>query len=78
MDSAPYKRKPGDLEIRVLRDGRVVILAPDETALDLAEAIAPDNATVKKRRQVQDHGEVARRAEPQGGTGAQDGVREDE
>jgi hypothetical protein len=35
----PYKRKPGEFEIRILPDGRVLIPAPDETLLDVARAL---------------------------------------
>lgn len=39
MTKKPYKRKTGDFEIRVLKDGRVVMIAPDQELMDLAEAI---------------------------------------
>jgi hypothetical protein len=39
MRKKPYKRKPGDFEIRILRDGRVIILVPDEKLLQVAQAI---------------------------------------
>ena len=35
----PYKKKPGEFEIRILPDGRVLIPAPDETLLDAARAM---------------------------------------
>lgn len=40
MKRKPYKRKPGDLEIRVLPDGRVVMIAPDEALLEVAQSFA--------------------------------------
>lgn len=41
MKKKPYKRKPGDLEVRILSDGRVVMIAPDEGLLEVAQAIEP-------------------------------------
>jgi hypothetical protein len=41
MKKKPYKRKPGDLEVRILADGRVVMIAPDEMLLEVAQAIEP-------------------------------------
>jgi hypothetical protein len=39
MRNKPYKRKPGDFEVRILRDGRVIMLVPDENLLEAAKAI---------------------------------------
>lgn len=38
-----YRRKCGDYEIRVLADGRVVMLAPDEALLTIARELDPKN-----------------------------------
>ena len=38
MSQEPYKRKQGDLELRVLKDGRLVVMVPDEALLEIAEA----------------------------------------
>ena len=43
MTKKPYKRKTGDFEIRVLKDGRVVMIAPDQELMDLAETIKTDD-----------------------------------
>jgi hypothetical protein len=43
MKKNPYKRKPGDFEIRVLPDGRVVMIAPDETLIEIAESLKDDH-----------------------------------
>ena len=41
----PYQRKVGDFEIRILPDGRVVFVAPDEQLADVAEALQqPDTS----------------------------------
>ncbi len=39
MSPKPYKREQGDLELRILKDGRLVMIAPDETLLEIAQAI---------------------------------------
>ncbi|MBE0534832.1 MAG: hypothetical protein IH624_04120 [Phycisphaerae bacterium] len=39
MSRKAYKRKTGEFEIRILPDGRVVMLAPDETLMDIARAV---------------------------------------
>ena len=43
MRKKRYKRKCGDFEVRVLADGRVVMLAPDEELLRLAGTLDPGN-----------------------------------
>jgi hypothetical protein len=35
----PYKRKPGDFEIRILPDGKVIMPAPDDSMLELARKL---------------------------------------
>jgi hypothetical protein len=47
MKKKRYKRRCGDFEIRVLTDGRVVMIAPDETLLEVARAVAPDNPDLR-------------------------------
>ena len=42
MKKKPYKRKVGDFEIRVLRDGRLVMIAPDENLHEIANSIEAD------------------------------------
>jgi hypothetical protein len=34
-----YKRKLGEFEIRILKDGRLVMIAPDEKLVEVAESI---------------------------------------
>ncbi len=38
MSQTPYKRKQGDFELRILSDGRLVMVAPDETLMEIAKA----------------------------------------
>jgi len=41
-----YKRRPGDAEIRILADGRVVVIAPDEKMLEIARKISQQESDV--------------------------------
>ncbi len=48
MKKNPYKRKIGDFEIRVLRDGRLVMIAPDEDLHEIANSIEADYKDFKE------------------------------
>jgi hypothetical protein len=39
MSQKPYKREQGDFELRILKDGRLVMVAPDETLMEIAQAL---------------------------------------
>ena len=39
----PYQRKVGDFEIRILPDGKVVFVAPDQEILEIAENVESEN-----------------------------------
>ena len=39
MSEKPYQRKQGDFELRILKDGRLVMVAPDETLMEIAQAL---------------------------------------
>jgi hypothetical protein len=39
MKLKPYKRKQGDFEVRVLADGQLVMIAPDEQLVEIAKMI---------------------------------------
>lgn len=56
MKGEPYKRRPGDFEIRVLKNGRVVMIAPDETLLEVARAVDPDNSDLPPKTEKQNDG----------------------
>jgi hypothetical protein len=49
-----HKRKPGEMEIRILPDGRVVMLAPDEKVIEVIKGATghKDGAS----REVKDNG----------------------
>lgn len=44
-----YKRKTGDFEIRILKDGRLVMIAPDEKLVEVAESINKQNQTLSNK-----------------------------
>jgi hypothetical protein len=46
----PYKRKPGEFEIRILPDGKVVMPAPDDSILDLARKLKEPGIKAAKER----------------------------
>jgi hypothetical protein len=46
MKNKPYKRKPGDFEIRILKNGRVVMITPDETLLEVAQIVEPNSSVL--------------------------------
>ena len=55
MTKKPYKRQPGDLEIRVLKDGRFVLVAPDQELMDLGKTITespPEEASDERNAHV--------------------------
>jgi len=52
MKKIPYKRKPGEFEIRILKNGRVVMVAPDEALIEVAKAVEPNNAALPPKTEV--------------------------
>jgi hypothetical protein len=42
MSQTPYQRQQGDFELRILSDGRLVMIAPDETLMEIAKAFEPN------------------------------------
>ena len=69
MSKKPYKRKTGDFEVRILSDGRVVMVAPDEELIEIAREVersskdsqpkteTKDDATRANTKTKQDNGE---------------------
>jgi hypothetical protein len=47
MKKRPYKRRAGDLEIRILSDGRVVMIAPDQELMEVARVVDRNSTAVK-------------------------------
>ena len=53
--SQPYQRKVGDFEIRILPDGRLVFVAPDEQLTDLAQVLEHPDTTVTQVEEKQNN-----------------------
>ena len=47
-----YRTKPGELEIRIGRNGRVCVLAADEAMMDVLDALDPDAPASRLRRKA--------------------------
>ena len=39
MKKQPYQKQPGDFEIRVLKDSRLVLVGPNQELIDLAQSL---------------------------------------
>jgi hypothetical protein len=52
MRHRAYKRKPGDFEIRILADGRVIMIAPDEIIMQVADAVNPNASSASLRTEI--------------------------
>jgi len=48
MSAQPYNRKQREFELRVLKDGRLVMIAPDETLLEIAATLNGPGSTPKE------------------------------
>jgi hypothetical protein len=46
----PHKREVGEFEIRVLKNGKVVMIAPDEKLLEVAENIKDQESNMKNEQ----------------------------
>jgi len=55
MKKAPYKRKPGDLEIRILKNGKVVMVAPDETLVKIAQVVDPEHCATQHNTETKEN-----------------------
>ncbi|MCP4452711.1 MAG: hypothetical protein GY809_14710 [Planctomycetes bacterium] len=57
MNRTPYKRQPGDYEIRLLKDGRMVLVGPDQSLLEIAKELSePTLDMPPKERTTHDSG----------------------
>jgi hypothetical protein len=54
MSVKPYNRKQGEFELRVLKDGRLVMIAPDETLLEIAALLGGQIGSSKTTTGEQD------------------------
>jgi hypothetical protein len=65
-ENSPYKRKQGEQEIRILQDGRVVMIAPDEKLMEVAQVIDPDNPQLpsSKKKEKESGTKTDKREQP--------------
>ena len=64
MKKKPYKKRPGDLEIRLLKDGRLVLVGPDESLVEIARDM--DGPGTKTARERTGHGTQSGETDPSG------------
>jgi len=50
--STPYQRKVGDFEIRILPDGRLVFVAPDEHLAEVVGSLEPTNTIIEPDKET--------------------------
>ena len=62
MKKKSYKRKPGEHEIRILSDGRVVMVAPDQTLMEIAQQLDP-NSVPAETEDKSDKPDIERKAD---------------
>ena len=55
MKKMPYKRKPGDFEIRILSNGKVLMIAPDEKLVEIARVMDPDNSATLSKMETKEN-----------------------
>jgi hypothetical protein len=46
MKKTPYKPKPGDMEIRILNNGKVMMVLPDQKLIEIAQSLEPNNTAL--------------------------------
>lgn len=56
MKKKPYKRKPGDFEIRILSSGKVIMITPDEALMEIARVVEPSNFALPPQMEIEDVG----------------------
>ncbi len=55
MKKTPYKRKPGDFEIRILKNGKVVMVAPDETLVEIAQQVDMKHCATQHKTEMKEN-----------------------
>ncbi len=55
MKKTPYKRKPGDFEIRILKNGKVVMITPDETLVEIAQTVDPKHCATQHKTEIKEN-----------------------
>ena len=59
MSQTPYRREQGDFELRILPDGRLVMIAPDETLMEIAKAFEPCHCETRRAAALRAEGDEA-------------------
>jgi hypothetical protein len=54
MKKNVYKPKPGDMEIRILKNGTVFMTLPDDRLMQVARAVDPNNETLPPLEEPQE------------------------
>ena len=49
-----YKRKPGEFEIRILKNGQVIMVAPDESLVEVARIVEPNNIALPPKMETKE------------------------
>lgn len=55
MKKENYKPKPGDMEIRILKNGTVFMTVPDEKLMQIARTVDPNNETLPPLEKPQEN-----------------------
>ena len=56
MKKRHYKRKPGEFEIRILKNGQVIMVAPDEALMEVARIVEPNNIALPPKMEAKQDG----------------------
>jgi len=51
----PYKRKPGEFEIRILKNGKVMMAAPDEALVEIAQTISSKHCVASTKLETKEN-----------------------
>jgi hypothetical protein len=55
MKNKHYKRKPGDFEIRILNNGKVIMITPNEALMEIARIVEPNNRALPPQMEIKDN-----------------------
>ena len=55
MKKTPYKRKPGDFEIRILKNGKLVMVAPDEKLVEIAQVVDSKHCATQHKTETKEN-----------------------
>jgi hypothetical protein len=58
MGTPSYNRRQGEFELRVLKDGRLVLMGPDEALVELAQAFEDPGAAAETDHSESPHVQI--------------------